>query len=75
MQPVFRLERSRGWVLGTVGNDAASSAQSKCVGGGETARFGGVWGEQGCTGGIGAIDDERGVSTGAGGVISDAAVV
>ena len=62
-------------MLGTVGNDAALSAQSKCVGGGETAHFRGVWGEQGCTGGIGAIDGEWGVLTGAGGVVSDAAVV
>ena len=62
-------------MLGTVGNDAASSAQSKCVGGGETARFGGVWGEQGCPGRIGAIDGERGVLTGAGSIVSDTAVV
>ena len=42
-QPVLRSEKSRGWV-GAVGSDAASSAQSKHVKGGETARFGGVWG-------------------------------
>ena len=42
-QPVLRSEKSRGWV-GAVGSDAASSAQSKRVKGGETARFGGVWG-------------------------------
>jgi hypothetical protein len=38
---------SRGRV-GAVGNNAASSAQSKRVGGGETVRFGGFWDELGC---------------------------
>jgi hypothetical protein len=42
-RPVFRLEISRSRVLGAVGNDAASSAQLKRVGGGETACFRGVW--------------------------------
>ena len=34
MWPVFKPERSRDWVLGAVGNDAASSAQLKHAGGG-----------------------------------------
>jgi hypothetical protein len=45
-----------------VGNDAASSAQSKCAGGGETARLGLSRVEQGCAGGNGGIDGEQGVS-------------
>ena len=73
-QPVLRSEKSWGWV-GAVGSDAASSAQSKCVRGGETARFGGVWGEQGCTSGTGAIDGERGISVGVDSVINDVARV
>ena len=42
-QPVLRSEKSQGWVS-AVGSDTALSAQSKHVKGGETARFGGVWG-------------------------------
>ena len=75
MQPIFRLERSRGQVLGAVGNDAALSAQSKRVRGGEMARFRGVWGEQWCTGGIGAIDGEQGVLLGADGIVGGVAGV
>lgn len=44
-QPVFRPEMSRGRVPGAVGNDAASSAQSKRVGAGiEGSSVGLRWG-------------------------------
>ena len=65
---------SRGRV-GAVGNDAASSAQSKCAGGDKTVSFGSSRGEQGCTGGNGAVNGEQGVSTVVDGVVSDAAGV
>ena len=47
-------------MLGGAGIDTASSAQSKRAGGGETARFGDVWGEQGCLGGNRGVDGEQG---------------
>ena len=59
--------------MGAVGNDAASSAQSKCAGGDKTVSFGSSRGEQGCTGGNGAVDGEQGVSTVVDGVVSDVA--
>ena len=52
-----------------------SSAQSKCAGGDETVCFGSSRVEQGCTGGNGAIDGERGVSRVVNGVVIDAAGV
>ena len=58
-----------------MGNDAASSAQSKHVGGGETAHFGGVWGKQGCTGRIGAVDSEWRLSVVVEGTINNVAGV
>ena len=58
-----------------MGNDAASSAQSKRAGGGETARLGSSRGEHGCTGVDGGVDGERGVSTNIDGVVGDAVVV
>ena len=73
-RPVLRSEKSRGWV-GAVGSDAALSAQSKCVRGGEMARFRGVWGERGCTSGTGAIDSERGISVGVDSIVNDVARV
>ena len=66
---------SRGWVLGVVGNDAASSAQSKRTGGSETVCLGSSRGEQEYTDGNMAIDGERGVSSGVDGVLSGAAGV
>jgi hypothetical protein len=66
---------SRGRVFGTVGNDAASSAQSKRAEGDETARLGSSWGELGCTCGDGGIGSERGVSTGVNGVVGGVAGV
>jgi hypothetical protein len=39
------------------------------------ARFGDVWGEQGCTGRTGAINSERGVLMGVDGVVNDVAGV
>jgi hypothetical protein len=66
---------SRGRVLGAVGNDAASSAQSKCAGGGESARLGSGRGEQGCTGGNGGVDGERGLSAVIDNVVNEAAGV
>jgi hypothetical protein len=62
---------SRGRV-GAVGNDAASSAQSKRAGGGETACLGPGWGELGHVGSEQGAGDEWGVSTGVDGVVSDA---
>lgn len=62
-------------MLGTVGNSVASSAQLKCVGGGETARLGSSRGELGCTSGNEGVDGERGVSTGVDGVVGDTAGV
>ena len=56
-----------------MGNDAASSAQSKCVGGGEMAHFRCVWGKQGCTGGIGAVDSEWRLSVVVKGTVNDTA--
>jgi hypothetical protein len=64
---------SRGRVLGAVGNDAASSAQLKCAGGGETACLWSSWVELGCMGGDGGVDSGRGASTGFDGVIGDMA--
>ena len=61
--------------MGAVGNDAESSAQSKRARGGETARFGGVWGEKGCTSGTGAIDSEQEMLVGVDSVINDVAGV
>jgi hypothetical protein len=61
-------------VLGAVGNDAESSAQSKRAGGGETARLGSSGGAQGCTGG-GGMGGEWGVSAVVDGVVNDAAGV
>jgi hypothetical protein len=62
-------------MLGAVGNDMASSAQSKCGGGGKTARLRLSWVGLGCTGGDGGVDSERGVSTGLDGVVGDMAGV
>jgi hypothetical protein len=52
--PVFRPEMSRSRLLGAMGNDAASSAQSKCAEGGETGHCWGFWGE------LGVLDVFRG---------------
>ena len=60
-------------MLGAVGNDAGLSAQSKRVGGGETACLGPSWGELGCTGGDGGVDGEQGLSAVVDGVVNDAA--
>jgi hypothetical protein len=66
---------SCGKVLGAVGNDAASLAQSKHAGGGKTARLRSGWGELGCAGVDGVVDGEQGVSTGVDGVVGDLAGV
>ena len=66
---------SRGWVLGAVGNDAALSAQSKCMGGGETARLGSSRGEQGCAGGNGGAGGAWGLSAVVDSVVNDASGV
>ena len=58
-----------------MGNNAASSAQSKCVGGDKMAHFGDVWGKQGCAGGIGAVDSEWRLSVVVKGTVNDAAGV
>ena len=58
-------------MLGGAGIGAASSAQSKRAGGGETARFGDVWGEQGCLGGNGGVDGEQGALAVVDGAIND----
>ena len=73
--PVCRAERSRGCVLGAVGNDAASSAQSKRAGGGKTACLGLSRGEQGCIGGNVGVGSEQGASKGVDGIVNDAAGV
>jgi hypothetical protein len=49
----------------------ASSAQSKCGGGGETACLQLSWVGLGCTGGDGGVDSEQGVSTGLDGIVGD----
>ena len=61
-------------MLGTVGNDAASSAQLKRAGGGETARLGLSRGEQGRKGCKQGVGSERRVTLGVDNVVSDAAV-
>ena len=71
-RPVFRPERSRDWVLWPVGNDAASSAQSKRAEGGRKGCLQPRWGERGCAGGNGGTDGGRGVSRGVDSVVSDA---
>ena len=58
-----------------MGNDAVSLAQSKHVGGGKTAHLGGVWGKQGCTGRIGAVDSEWRLSVVVKGAVNDTAGV
>jgi hypothetical protein len=72
VQPVLRPERSRGCRLGAVGNVAASSAQSKRVGGGETACLGSSWGELGQTGGERGTRVGQGVFTCVDGVVGGA---
>jgi hypothetical protein len=62
---------SRGRVLGAMGNDAASSAQSKCAGRGKAAHLGSSRVEQGCVGGDGGVDSGRGVSTGLNSIVGD----
>jgi hypothetical protein len=74
-RPVFRHEMSRSEVLGAVGNDAASSAQSKHAGGGKTAHLRSGRGELGCAGVDGVVDSEQGVSTGVDSVVGDLAGV
>jgi hypothetical protein len=64
---------SRSEVLGAVGNDAASSAQLKRAGGGETACLRSSWVELGCMGGDGGVDSGWGASTGFDGVVGDVA--
>jgi hypothetical protein len=59
--------------LGAVGNDAASSAQSKRVGGGEMDRLRGVWGELGCAVVDGGLGSEWGVLRGLDGTVGDTA--
>jgi hypothetical protein len=66
---------SRSEVLGAVGNDAASSAQSKRAGGGKTARLSSGRGELGRAGVDGVVDGEQGVSTGVDGIVGDLAGV
>jgi hypothetical protein len=66
---------SHGRVLGAVGNDAVSSAQSKCAGGGKSARLGSGRGEQGCMGGNGGVDGEQGLSAVVDEVVNEAAGV
>ena len=61
--------------LGTIGIDAASSAQSKCAGCGETASLGSRWGGPGCTCGDGGVDSEQGVLTGGDSVVGGTAGV
>jgi hypothetical protein len=63
---------SRGRVLGAVGNDTASSAQSKHVGGGEMACLGSSWGELGQMGGERGTRGGQGVFTCIDGIISGA---
>jgi hypothetical protein len=60
-------------VVGATGNDAASSAQSKRTGGGETARLESNWGELGQVADERNAGDERGASTGGDVVVSDMA--
>jgi hypothetical protein len=55
-----------------MGRDSASSAQSKRVGRGETARLGQSWGELGQKGGEQDAGGERGVLTDADVDVSDA---
>jgi hypothetical protein len=62
-------------MLGAVDNNMASSAQSKCGGGGKTARLWLSWVGLGCTGGDGGIDSEWGVLTGLNSVVGDMAGV
>lgn len=81
-QLVLRPEMSRGMVPGAVGNDAASSAQSKRVGAG-VEHGGGLerggmrgGGRKTVTAGVAAgMGYGRGVSTGVNGVVGDAAGV
>jgi hypothetical protein len=63
---------SRGYELGVIGIDAASSAQSKRPGVGKTARLWSSWGELGQMGGERDAGDERWASAGADGVVGDA---
>jgi hypothetical protein len=66
---------SHGRVLGAVGNDTASSAQSKHAGGGKMAHLGSSMVEQGCTGRDGGVGSGRKVSTGVDGLVGDLAGV
>ena len=61
-RPVLRLERSRGCELGAVGNDAVSSAQSRCTVDSEMALLRSSWGELGYTGGDGDAGGKQGTS-------------
>src|ERR1700733_12966176 len=65
-QPVFRVQRSHGggYMIGGAGINAASSAQSRHVGGGEMARLGPGWNELGKTGSEMGMGGERGASMG-----------
>jgi hypothetical protein len=68
MKPVLKLEMSRGRVLGAVGNDEASSAQSKHRDAG--VKWGGTafgYGETGSIGGkMGAAGSRQGLGNGQG---------
>jgi hypothetical protein len=55
-----------------MGKDSVSSAQLKCMGGGEMTRFGLSWGEPGQMGGEQGVGGIRGVFTGEGDVVSNA---
>jgi hypothetical protein len=78
-QFVFRTEISRGYKLGVMGIDAASSAQSKRTGGGVerggTGLRGGETRDGGCKTGtvevMAGVGVGRGVSTGVDGVVRD----
>ena len=61
--------------MGSVDNNAASSAQSKHMGGGKMAYLGSSWVKLGCAGQDGVIYGEWWVSTVVDGVINDVAGV
>jgi hypothetical protein len=70
-QPVFRPEKSCGCKLGAMGNVAVSSAQSKHVGGRETACLGLGRDELRWTGGVWGVGGGPGVFVGIDVVVGD----
>jgi hypothetical protein len=64
--------RGRGAVGWGMGRDSASSAQSKHVSRGDTARLRSSWGELGRMGNEQGVGGERGASVGADSVVGDA---